>query len=114
MVAVVVRELGPLLTAMLVLAWSGTRNVIELGTARALGEVEALEALRIDPIHYLVVPRVIGMALARVCADDLFHHRHAGQRVFLCFCDQYSAAAGRICPAIERRHERAGFCDSGA
>ncbi|MGA2557461.1 MAG: ABC transporter permease, partial [Verrucomicrobiota bacterium] len=64
MVAVVVRELGPLLTAMLALAWSGTRNVIELGTARALGEVEAMEALRIDPIHYLVVPRVIGMALA--------------------------------------------------
>jgi phospholipid/cholesterol/gamma-HCH transport system permease protein len=64
MVAVVVRELGPLLTAMLVLARSGTRNVIELGTARALGEVEALEALRIDPIHYLVMPRVIGMAMA--------------------------------------------------
>jgi phospholipid/cholesterol/gamma-HCH transport system permease protein len=64
MVAVVVRELGPLLTAMLVLARSGTRNVIELGTARALGEVEALEALRIDPIHYLVMPRVIGMGMA--------------------------------------------------
>jgi phospholipid/cholesterol/gamma-HCH transport system permease protein len=64
MVAVVVRELGPLLTAMLVLARSGARNVIELGTARALGEVEALEALRIDPIHYLVMPRVVGMAMA--------------------------------------------------
>ena len=64
MVAVVVRELGPLLTAMLVLARSGTSNVIELGLARALGEVEALEALRIDPIHYLVMPRVIGMGLA--------------------------------------------------
>jgi phospholipid/cholesterol/gamma-HCH transport system permease protein len=64
MVAVVVRELGPLLTAMLVLARSGTRNVIELGTARALGEVDALEALRIDPIHYLVMPRVIGMGTA--------------------------------------------------
>jgi phospholipid/cholesterol/gamma-HCH transport system permease protein len=64
MVAVVVRELGPLLTAMLVLARSGTRNVIELGTARAQGEVEALEALRIDPIHYLVMPRVIGMGMA--------------------------------------------------
>jgi phospholipid/cholesterol/gamma-HCH transport system permease protein len=64
MVTAVVRELGPLLTAMLVLARSGTRNVIELGTARAMGEVEALEALRIDPIHYLVMPRVIGMAMA--------------------------------------------------
>jgi phospholipid/cholesterol/gamma-HCH transport system permease protein len=64
MVTVVVRELGPIFAALLVLARVGTANVIELGTARALGEVEALEALGIDPIHYLVVPRVIGMALS--------------------------------------------------
>lgn len=63
MVVVVVRELGPLVTALLVLARVGTANVIELGTARAMGEVEALEALGIDPVHYLVVPRVVGMAL---------------------------------------------------
>ena len=61
MVIVVVRELGPLLTAMLVLARVGTAHVIELGTARAMGEVEALEALGIDPVHYLIVPRVWGM-----------------------------------------------------
>jgi phospholipid/cholesterol/gamma-HCH transport system permease protein len=61
MVIVIVRELGPLLTAMLVLARVGTANVIELGTARALGEVEAFEALGIDPVHYLIVPRVTGM-----------------------------------------------------
>lgn len=63
MVLVVVRELGPLVTALLVLARIGTANVIELGTARAMGEVEALEALGIDPVHYLVVPRVVGMAI---------------------------------------------------
>lgn len=63
MVIVVVRELGPLLAGLLVLARAGTANVVELGTARALGEVEALEALGIDPVHYLVVPRVLGMAL---------------------------------------------------
>ncbi|HXR03767.1 MAG TPA: ABC transporter permease [Verrucomicrobiae bacterium] len=63
MVIVIVRELGPLLAAMLVLARVGTAHVIELGTARALGEVEALEALGIDPVHYLIVPRVIGMAV---------------------------------------------------
>jgi phospholipid/cholesterol/gamma-HCH transport system permease protein len=62
MVLVVVRELGPLLAALLVLARIGVANVIELGTARATGEVEALEALGIDPIHYLVAPRVIAMA----------------------------------------------------
>ena len=63
MVLVVVRELGPLLTAFLVLARVGTANVVELGTARAMGEVESLEALGIDPVHYFVVPRVIGMAV---------------------------------------------------
>ena len=62
MVTVIVRELGPLLTALLVLAWIGTATVIELGTSRALGEVEALEALGIDPVHYLVLPRVIALA----------------------------------------------------
>jgi phospholipid/cholesterol/gamma-HCH transport system permease protein len=63
MVTVIVRELGPLLSAVLALARVGTANVIELGTARALGNVEALEAAGIDPIHYLVVPKVIGMTL---------------------------------------------------
>jgi phospholipid/cholesterol/gamma-HCH transport system permease protein len=47
----------------MVLARIGTANVVELGTTRALGEIEALEALGIDPIHYLVVPRVVGMTL---------------------------------------------------
>lgn len=62
MVLVVVRELGPLIAALLVLARIGTANVVELGTARATGEVEALEALGIDPVHYLVMPRVMGLA----------------------------------------------------
>ena len=48
---------------MLLLARVGTANVVELATARALGEVEALEALGIDPLHYFVAPRVFGMAV---------------------------------------------------
>lgn len=67
MITVLVRELGPLLTAVVVLARSGTSSVIELGTARALGEVESLESLGIDPVHYLVVPRVIGLGLSVFC-----------------------------------------------
>ncbi|MCF7669505.1 MAG: ABC transporter permease [Verrucomicrobia bacterium] len=64
MVAVVVRELGPIVATLLVLARIGTSTVIELGTSRAMGEIEALEALGIDSIHYLVMPRVISLALA--------------------------------------------------
>ena len=67
MVTVIVRELGPLLTALIVLARAGTANVVELGTMRALGEVEALESLGGDPIHYLVMPRVIGLATSVFC-----------------------------------------------
>lgn len=63
MVIVVVRELGPLLMAFLVLGRVGTANVVELGMARALGEVESLEAVGVDPVHYLVVPRVVGMVV---------------------------------------------------
>lgn len=62
MVTVVVRELGPMIAALLVLARVGTAIVTELGTSRALGEVEALESLGIDPVHFFVVPRVIGLA----------------------------------------------------
>jgi len=63
-VTVLFRELAPLTAALVVLARVGTPTVVELGTSRALGDVEALEALGIDPIHYLVVPRVLGITLA--------------------------------------------------
>lgn len=61
LVMVIVREVAPFVAALVVLARVGTATVVELGTARALGEVETLEALGIDPIHFLVVPRVIGL-----------------------------------------------------
>lgn len=66
MVLAVVRELGPLATALTVLLKVGVPTVIQLGTARANGEVEALEALGIDPVHFLVAPRVVGMMVAAV------------------------------------------------
>jgi phospholipid/cholesterol/gamma-HCH transport system permease protein len=64
MVTAIVRELGPFATALLMLMRVGVPTVVELGTARALGEVEGLEALGIDPVHLLVVPRVLGMTLS--------------------------------------------------
>ena len=64
MVVVVFRELAPVATALVVLLRVGTATVVELATMRATGEVEALEALSMDPIHYLVLPRVIGMAVS--------------------------------------------------
>jgi phospholipid/cholesterol/gamma-HCH transport system permease protein len=67
MVSVLIRELGPLLTAIVVLARAGTATVVELGTMRAQGEIRALESLAIDPIHYLVMPRMLGLAISVFC-----------------------------------------------
>lgn len=64
MVIVVIRELGPLATALLVLMRVGVPTVVELGTARATGEVEAIEALGMDPVLLVVVPRVVGITIA--------------------------------------------------
>ncbi len=61
LVMVVVREVAPFVAALVVLARVGAATVVDVGTARAMGEVETLEALGIDPIHFLVVPRVIGL-----------------------------------------------------
>ena len=72
-VTIVVRELGAITTAMLVLARVGAANVIELGAARSTGQVQALEAAGVDPIHYLVVPRVIGLGLSVFCLTFLFN-----------------------------------------
>lgn len=60
MVVVIVRELGPLITALVVAGRSGTAIAAELATNRVLGEVRALEAMGIDPRQYLVVPRFVG------------------------------------------------------
>ena len=57
MVVAIVRELGPLLTALVVTGRSGTAIASELGTNTVMGEVHALEGMGIDPVHYLVLPR---------------------------------------------------------
>lgn len=57
MVVAIVRELGPLLTALTVAGRSGTAIAAELATNKVMGEIKALEGMGIDPMHYLVIPR---------------------------------------------------------
>jgi phospholipid/cholesterol/gamma-HCH transport system permease protein len=61
---ILVRELGPLFAAIIVVARSGTAIASELATARVMGEVTALEALGVDPVQYLVIPRLAGCAVS--------------------------------------------------
>jgi phospholipid/cholesterol/gamma-HCH transport system permease protein len=72
LVATLVRELAPLLTAWVVIARSGTAIAAELASMRIEGEVDALEGMGIDPFEYLVVPRVVGATVAVASLTVLF------------------------------------------
>lgn len=59
-VVMLVREAGPLLTALVVVARSGTAVASEVGNMRANREIEALESLGINPLSFIVFPRILG------------------------------------------------------
>lgn len=59
---VVFRELAPLLTAIIVIARSGTAIAAELGAMKINGEIASLEQMGIAPERYLILPRIIGVA----------------------------------------------------
>ncbi|HTR96624.1 MAG TPA: ABC transporter permease [Candidatus Acidoferrales bacterium] len=55
----VIIELGPVLTALIVGGRVGASIAAELGTMRVTEQIDALEAMAINPVRYLVVPRVV-------------------------------------------------------
>lgn len=66
LVTVVVNELSGILTALVVVARSGTAISTELGNMRVRREIDLIESFGISPISYLVVSRVIGVVVAMV------------------------------------------------
>lgn len=71
LVSVLVRELGPLMTAMIVILRSGTAIAVELGYMRVLKEMDALDAMGISHFRFVILPRFIGVVVAVTC---LFLH----------------------------------------
>jgi phospholipid/cholesterol/gamma-HCH transport system permease protein len=69
------REIGPLLTALMISGRVGANNTAELGTMTVTEQVDALRALAIDPVAFLVVPRFIAIVstlfLSTLYADAL-------------------------------------------
>lgn len=59
-------ELAPLLTALILIARSSSAMASELAAMRVNHELWMLEQFGINPLHYLVLPRVLGMLLASV------------------------------------------------
>ncbi len=59
----VVRELGPVLAATMIAGRVGCAMAAELGTMRVTEQIDAVTCLGANPIHYLVVPRVLACVL---------------------------------------------------
>jgi phospholipid/cholesterol/gamma-HCH transport system permease protein len=53
------REMGPLMTAIILAGRSGSAFAAELGTMKVREEIDALKTMGLDPVRFLVVPRVI-------------------------------------------------------
>lgn len=66
------RELGPVLTALMVTGRAGSAMAAELGTMRVTEQIDALYAMAVNPIQYLIVPRVIASVLMMPLLVGLF------------------------------------------
>jgi phospholipid/cholesterol/gamma-HCH transport system permease protein len=69
---VVIRELGPLLVNFIVIARSGNAVATELGLMHVTGEIRVLEGLGVDPLLFLVIPRVFGLIISVCCLTLIF------------------------------------------
>jgi phospholipid/cholesterol/gamma-HCH transport system permease protein len=71
-VALLIREFGPLVTALVVILRSATAVTIETGYMKVLREIEALELQGVDPLDILYVPRMIGVTVSLFCLITIF------------------------------------------
>ncbi len=73
LIVAIVREAGPLLVALVVIARSGTAVASEIGNMRANREIEALESMGINPLSFIVFPRVVGGVISVLCLAVFFN-----------------------------------------
>src|SRR5512138_1682811 len=58
------RELAPVMMSILIAGRIGSAMAAEIGSMRVYQEIDALRTMNINPIHYLVLPRLIAIAVA--------------------------------------------------
>lgn len=73
LVVTIIREIGPLLTALVVIARSGTAVASELANMQVNKEIESLRSMSIDPLSYVVFPRLLGGIISLVCLAFYFN-----------------------------------------
>lgn len=83
LITVISKELGPLLTAFIIIARSATAISTELGNMVVSHEIEAYISVGIDPISYLVVPRFLGVTLSVIVLNLYFNMAGLGGSFFI-------------------------------
>ena len=79
------RELGPLLTGIMLAARIGAAFTAELGTMQVSEEVEAIEAMGIGPLRFLVAPRMLALVLLMPCLSTASNIAAIGASSFVCW-----------------------------
>ena len=74
------RELGPLLTGIMLAARIGAAFTAELGTMQVSEEVEAIEAMGIGPLRFLVAPRMLALFALMPCLERRFESSRRSSR----------------------------------
>jgi len=67
-----VRELGPVLTAIMITARAGSAITAEIGIMRISEQIDALNTMRIDPLRYLIIPRITASIISFPLLTVLF------------------------------------------
>ena len=61
------REVGPILIGLMFSGRVGSNNAAQLGTMTVTEQIDGLRALAIEPVRYLIVPRVLAMVISMFC-----------------------------------------------
>ncbi|MBP8984146.1 MAG: ABC transporter permease [Syntrophobacterales bacterium] len=67
-----IRELGPVLTAIMITARAGSAITAEIGIQRISEQIDALDTMRIDPLRYLISPRIAASIVSFPLLTALF------------------------------------------
>jgi phospholipid/cholesterol/gamma-HCH transport system permease protein len=69
---VLVRELGPVLTALMITARAGSAMAAEIGAMQVTEQIDALTVMAIDPVQYLVSPRIVASIISFPLLTSMF------------------------------------------
>lgn len=80
-----IRELSPVLTAIIIIGRISSSFTAELATMKVTEQIDALYLLRVDPLIYLVLPRLISCLLMLPCLNVIFLFTSLCSSIFTCF-----------------------------